>query len=145
RMKHQAQTHSWPEYALLALLTLLAAALRLYKLGEWSYFIDEFHTWDDALQAVANPPLSWFSLSLHQAFSLITKLSLDTLGVRAISLRIFPCILGILTIPALYFPIKSLFDKRVALAAVFIIAVSPWHIYMSQMARLYTLLLLVMF
>ena len=32
------------QYAALALLTVLAAGLRFYKLGEWSFWIDEIFT-----------------------------------------------------------------------------------------------------
>src|SRR4030095_4218181 len=69
----------------------------------------------------------------------------DTFGVSAISMRLFPFIFGVVTIPLLYFPIKKVLDKRVALLTVFMLAISPWHIYMSQMARWYTLLILLMF
>jgi mannosyltransferase len=144
-MKYSTPSRVWNEYVLLVLLTLLAAALRLYKLGDWSYFIDEMRTWADVLQAQTYFSRSLLHLNQHYAFSLITKLLLDIFGVNAISLRLFPCILGILSVPLLYFPIKHLFEKSVAFLAVFLIAVSPWHIYMSQMARWYTLLLLVMF
>src|ERR1041385_1890235 len=43
------------EYLILFLLVLLAAALRFYKLGEWSYFIDEFHTLDSTWQFFTIP------------------------------------------------------------------------------------------
>jgi mannosyltransferase len=144
-MKLSSPPNAWSEYTLLAILTLLAAALRFYKLGEWSYFIDEMRTWDDALRAPSQSLWSFFSLNHHHAYSLITNLIFDTFGVSTFSLRVFPCMLGVLSIPLLYFTINRLFDRYTALIAVALIAISPWHIYMSQMARWYTLLLLVMF
>jgi hypothetical protein len=147
KMKGKGETSScWGEYTILILLTLLAAGLRFYKLGEWSYFIDEFHTLESiGLFFSATPLGSLFRPNSRAAFWLLTKLSLMIFGESAFSLRFFPYIFGTLTIPLVYFPIKHLFDKYVALISVFIIAVSPWHIYMSQMGRWYTLSLLIGF
>jgi hypothetical protein len=145
-LKDKGQTSSLGEYTLLILLTLLAAGLRFYKLGEWSYFIDEFHTLESiGLFFSATPLGPLFRPNSRAAFWLLTKLSLMIFGESAFSLRFFPYIFGTLTIPLVYCPIKHLFNKYVALISVFIIAVSPWHIYMSQMGRWYTLSLLIGF
>jgi Dolichyl-phosphate-mannose-protein mannosyltransferase len=132
------------EYTGLALLTLLAAALRIYKLGEWSYFIDELRSWESTL-ASAGWQGSYLNLDNRRLFWLITRASLDIFGVNSISLRLFPFMVGILSIPLLYFPIKRLFDREVAFVTGLMIAISPWHIYMSQTARWYTFLILLMF
>jgi uncharacterized membrane protein len=79
------------------------------------------------------------------AFWPITKLSMDIFGENAIALRFFPCLFGTLTIPLLYFPLKTLFDKRVAFLTIFMMTISAWHIYYSQMARWYSILLLLTF
>ena len=144
-MDKKDQTSPWGEYTLLILVTLLAASLRVYKLGDLSYFIDEFRTWDHTLNLASRPLSRLFYPNSYLAFFLLTKLSLTMFGESALALRFFPCVFGILTIPLVYFPIKRLFDTYVSLTAVLMIAVSPWHIYMSQMARWYTLLLLVSF
>jgi mannosyltransferase len=143
-MKRPALTAPWAEYAVLGLLTVLAAALRVYKLGEWSYFIDELRSWETTL-ASAGWEGSYINLENRRLFWFITRASLDIFGVNAISLRLFPFIVGILTIPLLYFPIKKLFDRDVAFFTVLLMAISPWHIYMSQMARWYTFLIVLMF
>ena len=36
--------HSYAQYVMLGFITLLAAVLRFYKLGEWSFWIDEIFT-----------------------------------------------------------------------------------------------------
>lgn len=124
----------WVEYSILAFITLLASVLRFYKLGEWSFWVDEFYTLTRSL-----PP---YGKILNKPFFMITKFSLDSFGVNALSLRLFPCLFGILTIPLLYCPFRSIFNKPVALLAIFLMAISPWHIYLSQLARWYSLLLL---
>jgi hypothetical protein len=72
------------EYAILGLLTLLAAVLRVYKLSEWSYFIDELRSWQSTL-AIYSEPLTTFLRPSRQTFWLIMKLSFDTFGVSAIA------------------------------------------------------------
>ena len=39
----------WMQYLGLAVITLLAAALRFYRLGEWSFWIDEIFTINHAM------------------------------------------------------------------------------------------------
>jgi mannosyltransferase len=133
------------EYGLLILLTLLAAGLRFYKLTEWSYWVDEYFTWE-AVRDYSQPPLSGlFYPNTRHAFWMLTNLSFDVLGTRGTTARFPPFILGVATIPAVYFSVKKMFDGRIGLITAFMLAVSPWHIYNSQIARWYTILLLCMF
>jgi len=135
------ETRSSYQIIILMAITLLAAILRFYKLGEWSFWIDEIATINRA-QAHANietiinqwwqPPLSL----------ILIDGALDTLGINEWSARLVPAVIGILSIPLLYFPIKKLFGPAVALIAVLLLAVSPWHLYWSQNARFYTSLML---
>ncbi len=123
------------EYSILAVITIAAALLRFYKLGAWSYWIDEYYSLESSLRP--------YLQNLSKPFWLITKTSIDIFGVSAISLRLPPFVFGVLAIVALYFPFKAVFGRRVALLSAFFMAISPWHIYLSQLARWYTLLLLV--
>lgn len=131
------------EYSLLILITLLAAGLRFYKLGDWSYFIDELRTLENSSDPYSRSLSSLLYPNSRQAFWMMTNLSLEIFGTNAFALRFFPCLFGVLTVPLAYFPFKKMFNQRVALFATFVIAISPWHIYLSQFARWYSLLLLV--
>jgi 4-amino-4-deoxy-L-arabinose transferase-like glycosyltransferase len=135
------ETRSGYQYLLLAAITLLATGLRFYKLGEWSFWIDEIATIRRAqahvnLETIINewwrPPLSL----------ILIDSALDILGVSEWSARLVPTVIGIISIPVLYFPIKKLFGPAVALVALFLLAISPWHLYWSQNARFYTSLML---
>lgn len=134
-MKNNSKVRPWIEYVFLAIITILALLLRLYKLGDWSYWVDELYTLKSSTRAYVE--------ILNRPYWIITKLSLSLLGTNAFSLRLFPCLFGSLTIPLLYFPFKRIFDRRISLLAIFLISISPWHIYLSQLARWYSLLLLV--
>lgn len=122
------------QYAALAALTLFALTLRLYRLGEWSLWIDEAISLARAQNELANP---WTPLSFR-----FVALAIRALGVSAWSARLAPALLGVLSLPLLFFPARRLFGPAVALLAVALLAVSPWHLFWSQNVRFYTLLML---
>jgi uncharacterized membrane protein len=131
---------------LLAGVIVVAGILRFYKLGQWSFWIDELYTIEriqahySTLQATLRnvpPHTNWIPVSL-----LFISGLLDSLGVSEWSARLGPAIIGILSIPILYVPVKKIFGARVALISALLLAVSPWHLYWSQNARFYTALML---
>lgn len=142
----ELETRPIIQYGFLAAITLLAAALRFYKLGEWSFWIDEIFTVNRAqahYSTIENvirnipPTQNWIPLSV-----MLTAGVINHLGVNEWNARLIPAIIGILSIPMLYFPIKRVFNPGVSLLAVLLLAVSPWHIYWSQNARFFTSLML---
>jgi mannosyltransferase len=134
------------ELVLLTAVTLLALALRFYRLGEWSLWIDEIFTigriqahYYDLETTLRNlpPRFNWFPVSL-----LLTSGALRLWGVSEWSVRLVPAIIGVLSIPVLYLPIRRIFGTGVALFSALLLAVSPWHIMWSQNGRFYTTLML---
>lgn len=137
---------SWMQYVWLGLITLLAAALRFYKLGEWSFWIDEIFTINHAMAHFSTPELivenipparNWIPVSV-----ILTAQILNRWEIHPLDARLTAALIGIVTIPVLYFLVKKLFDTKVALIAVLLLALSTWHIEWSQNARFYTSLLL---
>lgn len=122
------------QYAALAAVTLLALGLRLFRLGEWSFWIDEVLTVNYVLDG-------YRPLSEPTSFGLIA-LAFELYGVSDWSARLVPALIGVVTLPLIYFPTRRLFGPAAALLAVFLLALSPWHLYWSQNARFYTALLL---
>lgn len=127
------------EYGLLAGIVLLATALRFYKLGEWSFWVDEIYTIERArsnfsLGAILKywPPIS----------IILTGAVLQATGISEYSARLVAAIVGALSVPILYLPTRRLLGPAVALTAALLLAVSPWHLYWSQNARFYTTLML---
>jgi mannosyltransferase len=136
----------WFPLFALALITLLAAALRFYKLGEWSFWIDEIYTINHAQAHYRNldllldnilPNRNWVPLSV-----ILTAQALNIFGVSEWSARLVSTVIGIITVPILYFPTKKIFGNQVTLIALLLLAISPWHIFWSQNARFYTSVLL---
>jgi 4-amino-4-deoxy-L-arabinose transferase-like glycosyltransferase len=64
------------------------------------------------------------------------------LGVSEWSVRLIPALVGTLTIPILYYPVKQIFNTRTALIFALLLAVSPWHVQWSQNGRFYAALML---
>jgi len=136
----------WMQYVWLAVITLFAAALRFYRLGEWSFWIDEIFTINHALSHFSTtelllkniPPFrNWIPLSVIMDAQVL-KLG----GINEWSARLTPAIIGILTIPILYLPTRKIFGSHRALISVLLLAVSPWHLFWSQNARFYSALML---
>jgi len=137
----QYKAHPSFQYWCLAAILLLAILLRFYKLGEWSFWLDELRTVERA-QSHVNPEAiigQWWQPSLSL---ILTGGTLDLLGTSEWSARLVSAIIGIVSIPALYYPVKRLFGGQAGLVASFLLAISPWHLYWSQNARFYTSLLL---
>jgi Dolichyl-phosphate-mannose-protein mannosyltransferase len=121
---------------LLVGITFVAAILRFYRLGEWSFWYDEIFT----LRSIRD--LSGMPVFTQRLSFVLTYFVVKTLGINEWSARLVPALIGILTIPILYFPIKNIFGTFVALLSSALLAVAPWHVYWSQNARFYTALLL---
>ncbi|MCO5186300.1 MAG: glycosyltransferase family 39 protein [Anaerolineae bacterium] len=120
----------------LTLITLLAAALRFYQIGAWSFWSDEWFT-VSGLEDGFN--YNWLRQSLA---STLVQAWVAHKGITEANARFFPALIGALTIPVFYMAIRRLLTPRIALLSALLLAVSPWHLFWSQNARFYTLLLL---
>lgn len=139
-------TKPWLQYLGLALITLLAAALRFYKLGEWSLWIDEIFTINHAVNHFSTPQLMVEHLPPHRNWVPVSVIFaaqvFNAWGINEFNSRLVAAVIGVLTVPVFYFFIKKIFNIRVALITCLLLAVSPWHIDWSQNARGYTTLML---
>lgn len=124
------------QYLLLAFITVLAAFLRFYKLGEWSFWYDEIFTLRDIFRIFE------FSLTNQQISRWLIFGVVDSMGITEFNARLVPALVGVISVPVLYFPTRKMFNAPIALLFVVFLAISPWHLYWSQNARFYTTLLL---
>jgi hypothetical protein len=125
------ETNAVYEYLFLVCISLLALAVRFYRLGEWSF-------WGDEVFSLSNKDDGFL---LSTSVSLI-KATTAALGTSEWTARLAPAAIGVISIPILYFPTRQILGVRTALIAGMLLAVSTWHLYWSQNARFYTLLLL---
>jgi 4-amino-4-deoxy-L-arabinose transferase-like glycosyltransferase len=115
-------------------LFLVAALIRFYQLGTWSFWADEVATLRDAknLANVKFYPIGyaligwWTSMFSESEFAA----------------RFVPALAGALTVPLLYIVGYRMFSERVGMFAALFLMLSTYHLFFSQFARYYTLLML---
>jgi mannosyltransferase len=120
-------------------ITILAFALRVYRLDHQSIWYDEGvsvyfanQSLKDLIAGVSadnHPPLHF--LALHFWLKLA--------GQSEFSVRFLSLISGVLSVPLLFKLGRELFNQRVGSLAAFLLSISPFHIWFSQEARMYTL------
>ncbi len=129
---------------LLVAIIAVGTILRFYKLGAWSFWIDEIFTLNRAAQHVNLETIlaQWW----HPSISLIlTARAVETFGASEWSARLVPALIGIITIPIIFIVVRRLFGPVLALITALLLAVSPWHLEWSQNARFYSAMLLFYF
>ena len=125
----------------LVVLTIIGVFLRFYNLGFNSLWLDEASTYGFAVKSFPeiwqatsagefNPPLFYWVEHVMLMF-----------GNNEVVLRFIPALLGVLTIPLVYFVGKEFIDRNVGIIAAAAFAVSPFLIYYSQEARAYSMML----
>jgi hypothetical protein len=129
-------------FTALAGITLLALALRLVHLGD-DLWLDEIVTVRSYASGSARHILSSYAnANNHVLNSLLVHVALRIFGYREWAIRLPAVLWGTLTIPALYWCARQLFDRLHSLAVALLLAVSYQHIFFSQNARGYTASLL---
>jgi hypothetical protein len=144
----RAELASWLRRNLRELLvvggvTLLGAALRMYKLGEIPRVVESdgalvgLTALSTASGPLANPFASWESMGGMYLQSI--NLAMLAFGRTPFALRLLPAIAGSLAVPALYLLGRRLFGPRVALISAVLLASSHAHLHFSRtVAVIYT-------
>lgn len=124
-------------------IILLAALLRLSSLDTQGLTYDEAlsvavgsATWPILFQATlasgVHPPL----------FYILDKMALSMWGTTEFGARFLTIVSGLLVIPLVYRLGKVIFSRKTGLLGATLLAVNPVHIWLSQEARMYGLLIL---
>jgi 4-amino-4-deoxy-L-arabinose transferase-like glycosyltransferase len=131
------------ELLALAGLVLAAAAVRLYEIGDQSYWLDEAFTVDlversfggmlaTIPETESTPPL----------YYMLAWLWAKLFGTGEAALRSLSALFGTLTVPVVWRAGRELFNARVGLVAAALTAFNPYFVWYSQEARSYALLVL---
>lgn len=135
------------KYILLTLIIILAAVLRLYQLGavppspDWDevalgyngYSI--LHTGKDEFGKVLPVVLRSFDDYKPALYTYLTIPPIAIFGLNLFATRLPSAVFGILTVLAVYFLVKELFDDDyLALLSALLLAISPWHLQFSRTA-----------
>ncbi|MCK5943093.1 MAG: glycosyltransferase family 39 protein [Planctomycetes bacterium] len=133
------------QWLILAAATVVGAALRLWGLGEWSFWVDEGHTWRDATMPLDGEDgfLATQRRFYPVPFLLLRLLlGLGLVGYDEGSVRLPFVLIGIATVPVLALCGRRLVGAWPAVIAACLLAVNPWHVFWSQNARGYGLAML---
>ena len=117
-------------------VTALAMLLRLYKLDEWAFWVDEGHTFRDA---TATTEVFWHShVSKYPLCYLLSRSLMPWIpSVGEGWLRLPFVVFGILSVPLLAIVGKTIVGARAGLVGALFLAIHPWHLYWSQNYRTY--------
>ncbi|HXV77693.1 MAG TPA: glycosyltransferase family 39 protein [Candidatus Polarisedimenticolaceae bacterium] len=117
------------DWAVIALLLLLALATRGYGLGTANLDVDEYYTVYEAAERATGrtgPLLNALALASFRVF-----------GVTEWTARLPSFVLGVITIPLFYATWRKVLGRPAAVAGALIVLVSGWHLWHSQYARYY--------
>jgi uncharacterized membrane protein len=129
--------------ALLALLVVCGAGLRLARLDHQSLWLDELASWHQSAAPSAAGVIARVREDVHApAHSLVLFAVQRCCGDTETWLRLPSALAGVLTIPALYAFVRRLYGRREGLFAALLLAFGGTPILYSQTARPYALLLL---
>jgi mannosyltransferase len=126
----------------LAFVVALGAALRLFRLGVRSFWLDE------AVSATLAriDRYTFVSAVIHRQANMVFYYLLlrgwIRLGSSEFALRSLSALFGVAAIPAMYLLGKQLFGPRAGRVAALLLGVHTFHIRYSQEARSYSLLML---
>jgi mannosyltransferase len=130
------------EILILALCLLVGFALRFYGFDHKSLWVDEVHTFNDSRDGF-KAQIEFYKKSptyLHPPFFFVLTHLFYPFTNPERDLRIIPLIFGILSIPMIYFLAKS-FSPQIALPCAFSLTFMVYHIYFSQEARPYSMVM----
>jgi 4-amino-4-deoxy-L-arabinose transferase-like glycosyltransferase len=126
----------WP----IILLVLLTIPMVFYNLGYEAYWQDELVSYDVAQSIVHNGlPLlpSGFVYPKAELYSYLLALTMKLFGDQAGILRSISAVECLITIAVLYYVGCYFFDRRVALLATVMLALSPQELIWARQVRMY--------
>lgn len=121
-------------------VTWIGAGLRLWQIGDKGLWLDEAFSawlarqpWAEMMRWIVridqHPPLYYTLLHIWIA-----------MGDSETVLRVLSALFGTLTIPLVWALGCTLIDERAGLLAALLLALSPFHVWLAQEARMYALL-----
>jgi len=121
------------------LILFLATVLRLWELDRRDFWYDEAFSgiavkenWSGMIKMImadVHPPFYYLTLKFFASF----------FGYSIYGIRLYSVIFGLLCIWAVYLFTKELFNRKAAIFASFIVAISPFAVQYSMEARMYSM------
>ena len=126
-------------YALLAIV-LVASALRLPTLGTQSLWFDEAATWSQVEGTLGDLFIRTSADNYPPLYNILAWLAVQVLGDAEWVLRLPAALLAVANVPLLYLLGRRIAGPSAGLLAAALLALSAYHVWYSQEARMYSLL-----
>ena len=130
-------------YALSVILLMVAGLfLRLDKIGNYSFWVDEYNHVYAAINILENgKPLLPSGESYYRGlpYTLLVSLSFVVFGINELSARLPSVISGVLLILVVYIFARRLFNRNVAIFSAILVTFTPSFVKWSQVCRMYSL------
>lgn len=123
---------------ILGFILILGTMLRLFNLSAESYWIDEMSTVIEGYQNIQQL-FAAGRLDQPPAYYIPFHIWIELFGDKEVSTRLFSVLTGIGSIFLVYVIGRILFGSSVGLLSAFLMAISEFQIYHSQIARFYSL------
>ncbi|MCK5841480.1 MAG: glycosyltransferase family 39 protein [Candidatus Sabulitectum sp.] len=131
-------------YLFLFLIVILGSILRFHSIGRESLWNDELAScYRSSFATVGDVISKGVAPDIHPpGYQILMFFVQRTAGNSSTALRLPSALAGILTIPLIFLLGRRLLNWSTGLAASLFLAVSPVHIWLSQEARPYTIMML---
>ena len=121
-----------PTVIFLSIFTV-SIVLRLWGLGSWSFIQDELYTLRDSNQLSNINPL-------RPVYYVLQSVLLEILPSTEFGARVPAAFFGILGVVVIWIASRNMFNNTVAFVASSLTCLSAWHLFMSQYARYWSML-----
>lgn len=125
----------------LILITLLATGLRLFHLGQQSFWLDESVSFVRAIVPLQASIENILAIGIHVPLYFLLLRPVALIGQSETILRFPSVVLAVLSIPLMYQVGRLCLGRPVGLLGAFFLALNPFHLWYSQEARMYTMVM----
>lgn len=137
-------------FVCIAVATVIGGVARFHNLGRHGMWIDEFYSvvhasqpWDGKITKTLGHLPVRIALCVDGALPppdlAQSPEAWGAIGVRLDTIRMPAALIGVLTIPALALVARRSLGWKAAAITAFLVALAPWHVHMSTVARFYAL------
>lgn len=137
----QSDQVEWRAAVPVLLLMVVGALLRFWSIDTRGLWLDEAVTIMHARSTLADVVATVASGVHPPLFHILMSLWIRVFGSAETAVRSFAAVWGLLSIPAAYWATRVVFDRRSGLIAATIAAFSPYLVWYSQEARMYSMML----
>ena len=127
-------------FVALTIIFLIGAFLRLTALNRQSLWFDEADVVVRALQPLGQVMETFVAPGENgPIYNIMLALWIRMAGISEIAVRLPSAVFGVIALPLIYLLARRIAGSTVALIATALLAISPYHIWYSQEAKMYTM------